>query len=337
MAHNFMPEDVQVSMKNTFLDFKDDEATPAEDSRSRFFSDLTDVKGAPFSHSNVGRVASVAEEQEGQGDGRRGRGRRSRGSNRSSGKGTLPGMEGYDFSLLGIPPMGALPHMGGMGGGYGMPGMGPYGGMPPGYMGWPTHFGGGYPTHGWGDMGMPTHVPTAPPPTKMEKVSRPAKAKAKAAPVASDGPESTLMVRHIPQSYTQTMLLAEIESKGFPRGGAIDFFYLPIDFRKEVSVGYCFLNLTSPALATRFREVFDQTVPASPGDHKPLEVCSARLQGLQANVEHFRNSAVMLESIAVEHKPALFDARGNLLKFPEPNGQVRKKTLRKARALAVGA
>ena len=50
---------------------------------------------------------------------------------------------------------------------------------------------------------------------------------------------TTIMIRNIPNKYTQAMLLQEIDAS---YRGSYDFFYLPIDFKNKCNVGYAFIN-----------------------------------------------------------------------------------------------
>ena len=54
---------------------------------------------------------------------------------------------------------------------------------------------------------------------------------------------TTLMIRNIPNKYTQTMLLEELNEVLHRK---FDFFYLPIDFRKKTNMGYAFINMIDP-------------------------------------------------------------------------------------------
>lgn len=50
---------------------------------------------------------------------------------------------------------------------------------------------------------------------------------------------TTLMIRNIPNKYTQDLLLEEF-NKNFKV--KFDFFYLPIDYNNACNVGYAFIN-----------------------------------------------------------------------------------------------
>lgn len=54
---------------------------------------------------------------------------------------------------------------------------------------------------------------------------------------------TTLMIRNIPNKYTQKILMQTIDAQGFY--GKYDFFYLPIDFKNRCNVGYAFINMAS--------------------------------------------------------------------------------------------
>lgn len=52
---------------------------------------------------------------------------------------------------------------------------------------------------------------------------------------------TSLMVRNIPNKYTQQMMLNELRENGYD-SQKIDFFYLPIDFKNKCNRGYAFVN-----------------------------------------------------------------------------------------------
>lgn len=110
---------------------------------------------------------------------------------------------------------------------------------------------------------------------------------------APSSPPTTMMIRNIPNRYTQQEMIEELDSLGF--AGSFDFFYAPIDFGTMGNVGYAFVNFVDPRWAARCCEQLDGFVF---GKHqqrtrkKVATVSVAHLQGLQANIRHYENAAV---------------------------------------------
>lgn len=127
---------------------------------------------------------------------------------------------------------------------------------------------------------------------------------------------STVMLRNVPYDARQRGVLSLVEDEGFK--GLVDFFYAPLDFKSKNNLGYAFINFTTLDVAKDFFRHFDgKRVTSRPGWDKPLRVCWARVQGLEANVEHYRNSPV--NEMPTEFKPMLFDEDGLQAPFPEPD------------------
>ena len=54
---------------------------------------------------------------------------------------------------------------------------------------------------------------------------------------------TTVMIKNIPNKYTQKMLLERLDEG---HAGRYDFLYLPIDLKNSCNVGYSFINLSDP-------------------------------------------------------------------------------------------
>jgi len=108
---------------------------------------------------------------------------------------------------------------------------------------------------------------------------------------------TTIMFRNIPSRYTQQSLLTEIRSEGFYP----DYFYLPMDFKKNANAGYAFLNFAEEKEVAAFHARFDGA-RLSIRSAKFLQVVPAALQGYEANYAHMQHSAV-LNHHRSEHGP----------------------------------
>ncbi len=132
---------------------------------------------------------------------------------------------------------------------------------------------------------------------------------------------TTVMLRNIPNKYTQTSLLEAIDSRGFR--GLYNFFYLPVDFKNGCNMGYSFTNFISHDAAVAFIAAFKgYQLPAK--SSKVCDACWARVQGLTSNIEHYRNSPVN-ELPDPEYRPLLFQ-RGEEVAFPRPDPSVIRRS-----------
>lgn len=165
-------------------------------------------------------------------------------------------------------------------------------------------------------------------------------------PKAQDDPDShktTVMMRHLPNHFTRTLLLSLLDSEGFR--GCYDFVYIPVDFAKSRGFGYAFVNLISHKEALRLRQVFDGYVYPMPSGAaasqeeteagQVQQTCEVSwghpLQGLVAHIERYRNSPVMHKDVPEEFKPVLL--RGGVrVQFPPPTKRIRAPRLKRGSA-----
>ena len=129
---------------------------------------------------------------------------------------------------------------------------------------------------------------------------------------------TSLMVRNIPNKYTQQMLLSEFEENGHGPG-VIDFFYLPIDFKNRCNRGYAFINFVDNKDILAFhRQYFGKHWRTFNSD-KICDITYARIQGKEAMLKRFENSALMEKDD--EYKPLVFVSdgarKGMRLPFPD--------------------
>ncbi|KAK8636727.1 hypothetical protein V6N13_124465 [Hibiscus sabdariffa] len=127
---------------------------------------------------------------------------------------------------------------------------------------------------------------------------------------------TTVMIKNIPNKYSQKLLLNMLDNhcihfnEQIVNGGqdqplsSYDFVYLPIDFNNKCNVGYGFVNMTSPQATRRLYKAFHHQHWEVFNSRKICEVTYARVQGLQALKEHFRNSKFPCE--AYHYLPVVF-------------------------------
>jgi hypothetical protein len=116
---------------------------------------------------------------------------------------------------------------------------------------------------------------------------------------------TTVMVRNIPNKYTQQMLLEEVD---IGHKGTYDFFYLPIDFKNKCNVGYFFVNFLEPKHIVPFVKEFNGQRWKSFNSEKVCAVSFARIQGKSAMVSRFQNSSLLEKDN--EYRPLLFYSEG---------------------------
>ena len=121
--------------------------------------------------------------------------------------------------------------------------------------------------------------------------------------VAGADRRTTLMLKNIPNKYTQKTLLEAIDEQ---MEGKYDFFYLPIDFKNRCNIGYAFINMISLNAVVEFYDAFNGRKWTRFNSEKVASVAYARIQGKQALVGHFRNSNVLFED--AQCRPVLFNS-----------------------------
>ncbi|KAJ9176281.1 hypothetical protein P3X46_011613 [Hevea brasiliensis] len=145
----------------------------------------------------------------------------------------------------------------------------------------------------------------------------------------SSDSRTTVMIKNIPNKYSQKLLLNMLDNhcihcnEQIANGedqplSSYDFVYLPIDFNNKCNVGYGFVNMTSPQATLRLYKAFHHQHWEVFNSRKICEVTYARVQGLEALKEHFKNSKFPCE---IDHYlPVVFSPPrdGRQLTEPQP-------------------
>lgn len=126
---------------------------------------------------------------------------------------------------------------------------------------------------------------------------------------------TSLMIRNIPNKYTQQEFINEINSHRELRD-KFDFFYLPIDFKNKCNIGYCFLNVGSCVDIVDFYQIFNNRVWTKYNSDKVCLISYAKIQGKESLVNRFKNSSLMKKHY--EFRPLLFYSHGPMKGKSQP-------------------
>lgn len=91
-------------------------------------------------------------------------------------------------------------------------------------------------------------------------------------------PRTTLMIRNIPNKYTEEMLLSKFDHL-VP--GAFDFFYLPMDEKNKCNVGYAFINVSAQPFVPVIYDLLHNKKWDRFNSEKVCVIRYARIQGVQ--------------------------------------------------------
>lgn len=135
---------------------------------------------------------------------------------------------------------------------------------------------------------------------------------------------TTVLIQSLPSTYERSNLLVLLDDAGFR--GQYTFAYLPINFHShsgDAAMGYAIVDFDLPKVAARFL----QHVDGKDG----LAASWNNVQGVNDLIEHYRNRAIMHNSMREAIKPVLFD--GDIqLPFPLPTIKLRKPRIRPSKA-----
>ena len=116
---------------------------------------------------------------------------------------------------------------------------------------------------------------------------------------------TTVMIRNIPNRYTQDSLISFLRGLGFN----FNFFYCPIDRQSRANCGYFFVNLLTHEMADNFMGTFQGLQLPAYRSNKVCEACWARVQGYSANLDHYQDSP--LAQLPREFRPRIFKPDGS--------------------------
>merc|ERR1712217_309290 len=137
----------------------------------------------------------------------------------------------------------------------------------------------------------------------------------------SEENQTTLIIQNIVGHCTRKMLLDFLDRHGLQ--GKYNLLYLPQRFAGEGCFHYAFVNFVTNRMAIDFQDRFNGCDDAVLFGDLAAEISWSQCQGLEANIEKFRNSSVMHSSVKEECRPLLFKD-GRVVPFPKPTRRVKR-------------
>lgn len=125
--------------------------------------------------------------------------------------------------------------------------------------------------------------------------------------------QTTLMLKKLPPSCTTDALAKWLTEEGF--GESFDFVYVPLNLQESRAFGYGFANFISHDIAMQVKDWLDGCPALGESDAGEISIEWGSNQGLDAQIERYRNSQIMHESVPERFKPMLFRA-GVRQQFP---------------------
>jgi len=130
---------------------------------------------------------------------------------------------------------------------------------------------------------------------------------------------TTLILKQLPDGCSQETLCQLLTSLGF--AGLYNFLYAPVNFRTGSLFGYCFINFLQHEAAVSALQALLEHTPQH-FDGAQIEVkWSEPHQGLDVQIERYRNSPVMHPMVPLMYKPILLHA-GERVDFPAPTRSI---------------
>lgn len=143
---------------------------------------------------------------------------------------------------------------------------------------------------------------------------------------AEEDRRTTLILKNLQASCTSSVLAWMLDNQGLK--GLYDFVYVPVDLQKRAAFGYAFVNLVSHDAALRTMELLVGCEGSEAHGQIAIEVCwSDPHQGLELQVQRYRNSPLMHHSVPDDFRPLLFSG-GARVPFPKPTKRIKAPSQR---------